>query len=91
MGYKIGILAQKIRENKCCTKNRILAQKIREINCSTKIQLGHEKSWKQMGYKIGVLARKMRDNEAETTEVKQPEILASNPDPIKNETAADEP
>ena len=31
------------------------------------------------------------DNEAETTEVKQPEILASNPDPIKNETAADEP
>ena len=77
MGYKIGILAQKIRENKCCTKNRILAQKIREINCSTKIQLGHEKSWKQMGYKIGVLARKMRGIKRWRIRVRAPSILRS--------------
>ena len=77
MGYKIGVLARKIRENKCCTKNRILAQKIREINCSTKIQLGHEKSWKQMGYKIGVLARKMRGIKRWRIRVRAPSILRS--------------
>ena len=43
MGYKIGILAQKIRENKCCTKNRILAQKIRENRWDTKLEFWHEK------------------------------------------------
>ena len=44
MGYKIGVLARKIRENRWDTKIGVLARKIRKNRWDTKLEFGHENS-----------------------------------------------